>query len=58
VPEAAGASGSGLDGKPSEAGVPLTRSTSRTEKLLESVLDAIVDSQTRFYVQWFCMIWV
>jgi hypothetical protein len=24
VPEAAGASGSGLDGKPSEAGVPLT----------------------------------
>jgi hypothetical protein len=31
----------------------LYRSTSHIDKLLETVLGAIADSQTRFYVQWF-----
>jgi hypothetical protein len=34
------------------------RSTSCIDKLLETVLGAITDSQTRFYVQRFCMLWV
>jgi hypothetical protein len=36
----------------------LYKSTSRIDKLLETVLGAITDSQTRFYVQRFCMMWV
>jgi hypothetical protein len=34
------------------------RSTSCIEKLLETILGAITDNQTRFYVQQFCMMWV
>jgi hypothetical protein len=34
------------------------RSTSHIDKLLETVLGTIADSQTRFYVQWFCVMWV
>jgi hypothetical protein len=36
----------------------LYRSTGRIDKLLKTVLGAIADSQTRFYVQQFCMMWV